>query len=106
MCTFFQSIASHSYTFREIAAYVTLAVCMSFSVGFLIAAYTRIFAEGFGKKDAEWRRLALLPCEHNPGGYRPSTYIEAIKECRRVRNIGLKDAKEMVDKWIASNTSK
>lgn len=103
MLAIIQEIASKSYTFREVAAYVTIAVCMSFAVGFLLAAYTRIFADGIGKKDTEWRRLALLPCEHQPGGYRQSTYIEAIKECRRVRNVGLKDAKEMVDKWIASN---
>lgn len=40
-----QEIASKSYTFREVAAYVTIAVCMSFAVGFLLAAFTRIFKE-------------------------------------------------------------
>lgn len=45
MLAIIQEIASKSYTFREVAAYVTIAVCMSFSVGFLLAAFTRIFKE-------------------------------------------------------------
>jgi hypothetical protein len=43
MIPFIQSLEAHVYTFKEVAGYVTVAVCMAFSVGFLLAAYTRIF---------------------------------------------------------------
>lgn len=42
MIAFIQSLEAHVFTFKEVAGYVTLAVCMSFSVGFLLAAYTRM----------------------------------------------------------------
>ena len=43
MIPLLQSLEAHVFTFKEVAAYVTLAVCMAFAAGFLIAAYTRIF---------------------------------------------------------------
>lgn len=45
MIALIQSLEAHVFTFKEVAGYVTLAVYMSFAVGFLIAAYTRIFAD-------------------------------------------------------------
>lgn len=57
MFTFFQSIASHSYTFREVAAYVTISSCMSGAIMFLIAAYTRIFAERKHSDYIDWSKL-------------------------------------------------
>jgi len=68
MVTFFQSIASNSYTFREVAAYVTIAVCMSFAIGFLIAAYTRIFYErdDIKRKASHEEWFQEWPKHHDP----------------------------------------
>lgn len=91
MLAIIQEIASKSYTFREVAAYVTIAVCMSFAVGFLIAAFTRIFKE-LNPSLQEWQRLALRGEDY---------YIPAIKECRLCTGLPLKDSRKKVDDWLA-----
>lgn len=80
----------HLYTFKEVAAYVTLSACMSFAFGFLIAAYTRIFSERKTKL-AEWQRIALRGEDY---------YIASIKECRLYTGLPLKDSRKKVDEWL------
>lgn len=58
MLAIIQEIASKSYTFREVAAYVTISVCMSFAVGFLLAAFARIFKEQ-QKEYVEWSKIPI-----------------------------------------------
>lgn len=82
MIAIIQEIASKSYTFREVAAYVTIAICMSFSIGFLLAAYTRIFK----KEDAsELQKMAdtKVTIRHiyddRPDEQKPGTIYDAYK---------------------------
>jgi hypothetical protein len=68
--------------------------------GYLLGILSKPFKDQIPGRDAEWKRLALLPVRKNSMGF-DSSYIAAIKECRFARGVSLKDAKEMVDKWIA-----
>lgn len=93
MLAIIQEIASKSYTFREVAAYVTIAVCMSFAVGFLLAAFTKIFKEQ-RKPMEKWKQLAVDK-DH---------YIDAVREYRNFMHSTLREAKDAVDAFLTYKT--
>lgn len=92
MIAFIQSLEAHVFTFKEVAGYVTIAVCMSFAVGFLIAAFTRIFKEQ-RKPMEKWKQLAVDK-DH---------YIDAVREYRNFMHSTLREAKDAVDAFLTYN---
>jgi len=79
------------YTLREVVAYATITGCLAFMVGFLIAAYTRIFSVNEQKKETpKWQQLALDK-DH---------YIDSVREYRNFMHSPLREAKAAVDSFL------